>query len=149
MRGYHIYKEIWEAVDREVLQHKRERSNQHDPFAVAIIKDIVGYVPRKLSAICSLFLKTRGSIECEVRGSKRYSYDLSQGGPEIPCTLIFSSVQSKIVKIKGLIEDIMLAEESKKKDESGQAKRKNKVDDENCESVVKEGKPTMILIGYA
>ena len=36
VRGYHIYKKIWEAVDREVLHCKRERNNRHDPFAVAI-----------------------------------------------------------------------------------------------------------------
>ena len=37
VRGYHIYKKIWEVVDREICQCKRERSNQHNPFAVAII----------------------------------------------------------------------------------------------------------------
>ena len=29
--------------------------------------EIVGHVPRKLSAICSLFLRARGSIACKVR----------------------------------------------------------------------------------
>ena len=142
VRGYHVYKAIWEAVDGEVLQCKREVNNRHDPFAVAVIKDntIVGHVARKLSAICSLFLRARGSIGCIVRGSKRYSYDLPQGGLEIPCTLIFSGEQSKIVKIKGLIKDIMLAEESKKRDESVESRSEDKVDDLNCESVVKRRK---------
>ena len=75
-------------------------------------------MPRKLFVICSLFLRARGSIAYKVRGSKRYSYDLHQGGLEIPCTLILSGEQSKILKIKGLINDIMLAEESKIKEEN-------------------------------
>ena len=36
VRGYYIYKKIWEAVDGEVLQCKSKRSNRHDPFAVAV-----------------------------------------------------------------------------------------------------------------
>ena len=117
----------------------KEKNNRHDPFAVVVIKDntIVGHVSRKLSAICSLFLRSRGSIVCKVRGSKWYSYDLPQGGLKIPCTRIYSGEQSKILKIKGIINDIMLAEESKKKDESGESRSEDEVDDLNCESVVK------------
>ena len=33
VRGYHIYKKIWEAVDGEVPQCKRERRNWQDPLA--------------------------------------------------------------------------------------------------------------------
>ena len=85
-------------------------------------------------------MRARGSIACKVRGSKRYSYDLHQGGLEIPCTRIFSGEQSKILKIKGIINDTMLAEESKKKDESGESRSEDEVDDLNCESVVKRRK---------
>ena len=57
VRGYHVYKDVWAATDREILQCRRETSNRFDPFAVAVIKDgaVVGHVPRKLSVICSLF----------------------------------------------------------------------------------------------
>ena len=85
-------------------------------------------------------MRAIGSIVCKVRGSKKYSYDLPQGELEIPCTLIFSGEQSKILKIKGIINNIMLAEESKKKDKSGESRSEDEVDDLNCESVVKEGK---------
>ena len=85
-------------------------------------------------------MRARGSIACKVRGSKRYSYDLPQEGLEIPCTLIFSGKQSKILKIKGIINNIMLAEESKKKDKSGQSRSEDEVYDLNCESVVKRRK---------
>ena len=69
-----------------------------------------------------------------------YSYDLSQGGLEISCTLILSSEQSKILKIRWLIKDIMLAEESKKRNESEESRSEDEVDDLNCESVVKRKK---------
>ena len=54
VRGYHEYKDIWEAAIGEILQCQRELSNRHDPFAVAVRKNrtTVRHVPRKISAIC-------------------------------------------------------------------------------------------------
>ena len=37
MRGYHIYKEIWEASHGETFNCVRETGNRFDPFAVAVI----------------------------------------------------------------------------------------------------------------
>ena len=39
VRGYHVYKDIWEATEGEVLPCSRELHNLMDPFAVAIKKD--------------------------------------------------------------------------------------------------------------
>ena len=39
VRGYHVYKEFWEAATEEILRCHEERTNIHDPYAVAIIKD--------------------------------------------------------------------------------------------------------------
>ena len=52
---------------------------------------IVGHVPRKFSAICSIFIRRGGSIVCIVSGSRRYSSNLPQGGLEIPCILKFTA----------------------------------------------------------
>lgn len=108
IRGYHVYKDIWVAVDGEVLGCRRETSNGHDPFAVAVVKDstVVGHVPRRISAICSLFLRRHGTITCRVNGSRRYSRDLPQGGLEVPCILIFSGEAVLVDKVKNLIDDI-------------------------------------------
>ena len=38
VRAYQVYREILTAQDGEVLQCRRERSNLHDPFAVAVVK---------------------------------------------------------------------------------------------------------------
>ena len=51
VHGYHIYKEIWEVVIGERLTCKREDTNNHDRYAVAVIKDrtIVGHLPKRVS----------------------------------------------------------------------------------------------------
>ena len=51
----------------------------------------VGHIPRKISAICSIFIRRGGSIVCLV---DTYSSDLPQGGLEIPCILKFLASNS-------------------------------------------------------
>ena len=77
---------MWEAVVGEELACQRERENSEDPFAVAVMKGetIVGHVPRRISAVCAMFIRRGGSILCRVTGSRCYSEDLPQGGLEIP-----------------------------------------------------------------
>ena len=59
VRGYHVYREVWEAAVGEVLACEREPRNAEDKYAVAVKKDgtIVGHLPRKVSRVCSLFLR--------------------------------------------------------------------------------------------
>ena len=63
IRGYHECQSIWEAKIGENLTCIREPGNVRDPYAVAVTKSesstIVGHVPRKMSAICSLFFSKR------------------------------------------------------------------------------------------
>ena len=98
IRGYHVYKEIWTAMLGEVLTCKREADNFHDRFAVAIMKrsDVVGHVPKKISTICSLFLRS-GTITCEVNGSRQYSADLHRGGLEVPCKMKFACCDQELL----------------------------------------------------
>ena len=39
VRGFHVYKAIWEAAVREEPEYRRERGNRVDCYAVAIVKD--------------------------------------------------------------------------------------------------------------
>ena len=100
VRGYHVYRYIWEASHGELLNCERETGNTFDPFAVCMKKhdDIVGHMPRKISAICSLFLRHGGRIQCEVTGTRQYSRDIPQGGLEIPCQYIFEGDVHKVKK---------------------------------------------------
>ena len=62
VRGYHVYKDLWEAVVGERLECQRERDNPSDTYAVAVKKGgiVVGYLPRKLSRLCALFIRRGG-----------------------------------------------------------------------------------------
>ena len=57
---------------------------------------VVGHVPKKISTICSLFLRS-GTITCEVNGSRQYSADLHQGGLEVPCKLRFACCDQELL----------------------------------------------------
>lgn len=104
VRGYHIYRNVWQAVVGEVLDCVREPQNSSDRYAIAVKKDqtTIGHLPRKLSRLCSLFMRRGGTIQCRVTGHKRYSADLVQGGLEIPCSLTFKSTTEELKKLKKL-----------------------------------------------
>ena len=73
--------------------------------AVAIKKGsvVVGHVPRKISAICLLFLRV-GTITATVTVSHRqYSNDLPQGGVEVPCVFKFCGEVKTIDKVRRLL----------------------------------------------
>ena len=61
----------------------QEVENHHDPYALAVEKAgrmIVGHLPKKISSICSLFLRRGGSIHCTVTDSRHHLTDHPQGG---------------------------------------------------------------------
>ena len=53
VRGYHVYKSIWDAAacDDDILPCEKEVGNPHDPSSIAVKKgtDIIGHMPRKIS----------------------------------------------------------------------------------------------------
>lgn len=101
VRGYHVYKHVWMAVDGELLQCRREPHNIHDPFAVSVMKEYsCGTLAMKVHcSFFSSFLRRSGTIVCRVNGSRRYLVDPPQGGLEVPCILLFSGEPSLIKKI--------------------------------------------------
>ena len=93
--GHHVYKAIWEPANGEELNTEREIGNLYDPLAVAVTKLLgeerrtVGHLPRRISPLCSAFLRRRRTIKCIISGHHKYSEDLPQGGLEVPCQLHF------------------------------------------------------------
>ena len=112
VRGYHVYQDIWTAVVGEEFPCKQEAGNTFDPFAVAVMRGdtntVIGHVPRRISSICSLFLRKEGSITCQVTGHRRFSEDLVQGGLEIACLLRFHGDTKVTAKAKKLVESALL-----------------------------------------
>ena len=64
VRGFHVYKAIWEPKDSEVLACSHEENNTHDPFAIKTCQldsgKTVGHLPMELSRI-SKFILDRGA----------------------------------------------------------------------------------------
>ena len=59
-------------------------------------------MPRKISALCSTFIRKGGTISCCVTGSRRYSSDLPQGGLEIPCIIKFVGNKKDVDRVNSL-----------------------------------------------
>ena len=140
--GYHEYMCIWENPSIEDHMFcEREIGNPYDTHAVAIKGSItedatgtvttVGDVPRKICAMCSIFIRRGGTIICVVNGVCCYSADLPQGGLEIPCILKFMTKnQSEVAKTEcflisslnvtstGVSEDVQIASSGKSSDKS-------------------------------
>ena len=111
-RGYHEYNAVWvNPTVGEVFNCECKAGNSHDMYAVAFKKVIngsyvvVGYVPRTISPICSVFIQKGGTIERTVNGSSQYSFDLPQGGQDVSCVLKFSTSHSdELDKFKKRVE---------------------------------------------
>ena len=110
VRGYHVYKEIWDPFIDDTFGTKHERGNSHDRYAMAVIPDdmkrkrVVGHLPREISKICCLFVLRGGIIAGRVTGTRRKTR-AECGGMEIPCELTFKHVQKKVLdKLKLLLE---------------------------------------------
>ena len=57
VRGYHVYKDVWEAALGQLLPCQRGPGNIHDPYAVAVVEtgvatQIVGHVLGAISSVC-------------------------------------------------------------------------------------------------
>ena len=67
IHGYHVYKKVWAATVGEALMCERQLKNSSYRYAVAVKNKgtIIEHLPRKLSQMCSLFLR-RGSTQSEV-----------------------------------------------------------------------------------
>jgi hypothetical protein len=107
VRGYHVYQSIWIAIPGQMFSCEIEEGNTKDRYAVSIVRSgtgVIGHIPRKISAACSIFIRRGGSIFCKVTGNRRYSHDLVQEGLEVPCVLTFKGIDTEINKLRKLLE---------------------------------------------
>ena len=154
IRGYHEYMMIWsDPIVGEELCCEREPGNSSDPYAVAVKKQIsgedkiVGHVPRKISTICSIFIRRGGTIRCVINGRRRHSSDLPQGGLEIPCALHFMTVSGyEGKKAKNLIESTLCVEVSEVPLTVNAPTAVNPAEERNIEDVQEPGEMSPVII---
>ena len=105
IRGYHVYKDVWDPPVGEIVVCQREDRNPRDPYVVALWKDsvTVGHVPHVISCICTLFLRHGGITKSTVTGPRRHSDDLPQGGLELLCMYQFIGPENIAKKARQLL----------------------------------------------
>ena len=109
IRGFHVYKTIWNPAIGDVLTLEKGPTNEEDKFAVAVMDSrniIVGHIPRCIAPTVSNFLKrtvNKGSVQ--VTGDK-----VNRGagyGLEIPCLYRLYGPEDYISKVKHIISSII------------------------------------------
>jgi hypothetical protein len=102
VRGHHVFKDVWNPHNGEILQLRQEFGNLHEACSVALIKDgelVVGHVPRENSRVFWYFIDHGGTISCEVIGKRKHGKGL-----EVPCVYKFSGKEKLILKLKSILQ---------------------------------------------
>ena len=74
VRGYYVYRDVWEPSIREKLIARQEFDNPINKFAVQVLKSsyTAGHLPREFSRIAWYFLTHGGNITVEVAEEWRF-----------------------------------------------------------------------------
>ena len=101
VRGHHIYKVVWTPVIGEELLLQPEDDNEHDRYAVSLLRCsdscVVRHVPRSVSRVFWFFLRRGGRISCRITGRRKLGLGL-----EVPCVYIFLASARLIKKLPEL-----------------------------------------------
>ena len=91
----------------EHLPCRRETTNLADRFAVTVMKGetVVGHIPRKISNICSVFIRKGGSMLCLTTGSEIFFRNPQ--GLKNPYILVFKGNAKDTAKANKIIEDAL------------------------------------------
>ena len=78
IRGYHVYRVVWEPRVGESFVVLHESGNDNDRHAMAVYRDedpgvIVGHLPREISKTCHYFTRHDGKISGRVTGCRIHS----------------------------------------------------------------------------
>lgn len=93
LRGFHVYKDIWNPVLGEELCTIHESDNVYDRFAIAarkrlpgspLIESTVGHLPKEISRITRYIMLYGAIVSVKVMDPHHRRSPLVQGGLEIP-----------------------------------------------------------------
>ena len=128
VRGHHVYKDIWTPVIDEQLTVKKEDSNEHDRYALSVVRHgsdfsdetyseaeedaattgavsseaIVGHVPREYSKLLWFFIHRGGSIVCKITERRQKG-----NGLEVPCSYHCVGAKRLIKQLKQKLETMV------------------------------------------
>ena len=146
--GYHFYGDILTPSVSDLFACEVEDDNSYDENAVAI-KDgatVIGHVPRKLSATCSLFISLGGAMNYLITDNhRRYSAVLPLRGLEISCKIMFQCGDSDLMyKLRKLVKSVPPSEIELQKRSTGKSEERNCI-----KSVAKKIKVEDVIEGGA
>ena len=92
LRGFHVYKELWNPRLNEKLDTIHEENNPHDRYAVVAIREtvsrltpvVVGHLPREISRFTRFIILHGATVKVKVSNTNYQRSPLIQGGLEIP-----------------------------------------------------------------
>ena len=94
VRGFHVYRDIWNPTENEELECLYERNNMFDPFAIKTCRQLdgilVGHLPREISRPTKFLLDRGATIQATLSATHYRRSPLFQGGLEIPCNITVS-----------------------------------------------------------
>ena len=112
VRGVHYYNiQPDVGTDLKISPEDNPMSLVHDRYAIAVTSATrkVGHVPKFMSRFVYFFLRHGGTVTGRVVGSREYSFDLEQGGLQIPTKYTFTGpcniVEVMKTNISRLIEE--------------------------------------------
>ena len=99
-----MYTSLYGLHPQEKLALKVDAENEHDAYAVGIVKDsaVVGHAPREVSRIFYYFLQHGGSINAEITGHRKFGHRL-----EVPCCYTLTAKPKYIKQAKKLLNKLM------------------------------------------
>ena len=106
VKGYHVYKTLWNPLIGEFLSCEREPDNVMDKYTVCVKKEnkIVGHLPLgksgKFTKTIFYFLRADELSSCKIVFTEN-PVNLGDGeGMQVPCKLIFTGIEKCIDILK-------------------------------------------------
>ena len=106
VKGYHVYKTLWNPLIGEFLLREREPDNPIDKYAVCVKKEnkIVGHLPLgksgKFAKTIFYFLRAYKLISCKIVVMGNPVNLSDDEGMQVPCKLIFTGIEKCINILK-------------------------------------------------
>ena len=94
VRGFHVYRDVWNPSENEELECRFEENNLFDMFAIKACRTednkTVGHLPREISRPTKYLLDRGATVVAKLTATHYRRSPLFQGGLEIPCEITVS-----------------------------------------------------------